>query len=137
MSPIIYTPHDCDRPHVATVGQAVLWQCETCGKVWGSDSAGWSLAVDPGKDAALRSAYARFTQPEAPAAPMVTDRMVQLVLDTYTDHMAVVPNVVGAEPLGTCAECETGIYGQHTIQAHAREKAIAALQEALAAGDVR
>nr|WP_312964368.1 hypothetical protein [Kocuria rhizophila] len=136
MSPIIYTPHECDRPHVATVGQEVLWQCETCGKVWGSDSAGWSLAVDPCKDAALRSAYARFTQPEAPATPMVTDRMVQLVLDTYTDHMALVPDD-DKSVLGVCGECAAGIFGPHTIQVHAREKAAAALQGALAAGEKR
>ena len=130
MSPIIYTPHDCDLPHVATVGQEVLWQCETCGKVWGSDSAGWSLAVDPGKAAAQGSAYARFTQPEAPAAPMVTDRMVQLVLDTYSDHMVTVPSD-DDDVLGVCGECAAGIFGPHTIQAHAREMAANVLQDAL------
>ena len=65
-----------------------------------------------------------------PTSPTVTPGMVQLVLDTYTDHMSVTPND-GVEPLGWCGECETGIYGPHTIQAHAREKAVEALQDAL------
>lgn len=61
-------------------------------------------------------------------APTVTDRMVQLVLDTYTDHIST--DTV-TDVLGACESCWAGIYGPHTIQAHAREKAAEALQDAL------
>jgi len=56
--------------------------------------------------------------------------MVQLVRDTYEDHMSVTPSD-GSEPLGWCGECEAHIDEPRTIQAHAREKAAEALQGAL------
>lgn len=98
----------------------------------------WKCTARPREQAHLREVEAALDGATTAQAttPTVTDRMVQLVLDTYSDHMCVTPND-GAEPLGWCGECETGIYGPHTIQAHAREKAADALQDALAAGEPR
>ena len=144
MSPIIYTPHECETPAPQDVArpypQDTLWQCEVCGAIHEAEDARkgeWYMVEDPKRLYRMEEARRRAA-PRAAArtAPAVTPRMVQLVLDTYTDHMSVAPND-GAEPLGWCGECETGIYGPHTIQAHAREKAAAALQEELAAGEPR
>ena len=133
MSPIIYTPHDCEKPE-GNLPAGTLYQCPECDRVWerGTDvfeddtNLHWWVEEDPRRGAALQKACSQRTQSEATSAP----DMVQLVLDTYEDHMCVTPND-GAEPLGWCGECETGIYGPHTIQAHAREKAAEALQDAL------
>ena len=206
MSPIIYSDHPCGLPRDVSVMPGDLWQCDTCQKVWAKDSAGWSLAADPRRDAALRAACAqpapsttpRITpdmvqlvvdaykkhndtvtrggrhyckecdeylegsldvlrhdrtrgrwaleyalgkadpaQPAPSTTPRVTPGVVQLALDTYTDHMSAVPNDVGTDALGFCGECGKGMYGHYTIQIHAREKAAAALQSALAAGEPR
>ncbi|WP_406019291.1 hypothetical protein OH783_01665 [Kocuria rhizophila] len=133
MSPIIYTPHDCEKPE-GNLPAGTLYQCPECDRVWerGTDvfeddtNLHWWVEEDPRRGAALQKACSQRTQPEATSAP----DMVELVLDTYTDHMSVTPNG-GVEPLGWCGKCETGIYGPHTIQAHAREKAVEALQDAL------
>lgn len=136
MSPIIYTPHDCDTPTLGDFPYGTIWQCETCQALWGATSAAkseWVKIEDPHREHRIEDAFRRA---RTPSTPTVTPRMVQLVIDTYTDHTTVIPGD-GAEPLGWCGECETGIYGPHTIQAHAREKAVEALQEALAAGAPR
>lgn len=139
MSPIIYTPHDCEKPE-GNLPAGTLYQCPECDRVWEADripsvskrggACVWYPVEDPRHDAALRAASTRAARPVTPATPTITPAMVQLVLDTYTDHMSVTPND-GVEPLGWCGECETGIYGPHTIQAHAREKAANVLQNAL------
>lgn len=135
MSPIIYTPHDCEKPE-GNLPAGTLYQCPECDRVWerGTDvfeddtNLHWWVEEDPRRGAALQKACSQRTQSEATSDP----DMVQLVLDTYTDHMTTLPSDDN-EVLGTCGECETGIYGPHTIQAHAREKAVEALQDALGA----
>lgn len=144
MSPIIYTPHKCETPAPQDVAcphpVGTLWQCETCYAIHEAEDARtglWVQVSDPKRVHRVEEAR-RWAAPRdgLPTAPTVTPDMVQLVLDTYAEHMSVTPND-GAEPLGWCGECETGIYGPHTIQAHAREKAAEALQGALAAGETR
>lgn len=151
MSPIIYARHRCapaEDPDVAAMGrdeaEGVMWQCPECDAYWETEVTkaingqvlrfAWACMGRPREQAQLREVEAALN-PTA-TTPTVTPDMVQLVLDTYAKHMSVTPND-GAEPLGWCGECETGIYGPHTIQAHAREKAAEALQGALAAGETR
>ena len=138
MSPIIYTPHKCETPAPQDVAcphpRGTLWQCETCYAIHEAEDARrgkWVQVADPKRVRRVEEARQRASSRDGnPTTPTVTPRMVQLVLDTYTDHMAVVPND-GAKPLEWCGECETGLYGPHTIQAHAREKAAEVLQDAL------
>ena len=62
----------------------------------------------------------------------ITPRTIQLVLDTYEEHMSAMP-ADGDGPDGTighCAQCDTPI-GPRTSQAHALEATAAALQSAL------
>ena len=68
--------------------------------------------------------------------PTITPRMIQLVLDTYEDHMLAAPaDGDGPDgPLGHCGECDAPI-GPHTIQTHALESAATALQSELTAHD--
>lgn len=134
MSPIIYTPHRCETPAPPSTPRpdliGTLWQCETCQAIYEAidGSLGrWYKIADPYRKHCIEDASRRVL---AEPAQTVTPAMVQLVLDTYTAHTALVPND-GAEPLGWCGECETAIYGAPTIQVHAREKAAAALQDAL------
>lgn len=138
MSPTIYTPHDCEKPG-GNLPDGSLYQCPECDRVWELETVRtrdssiranvWTVLEDPRRAAILRDACA---QNNPPATPTVAPAMVQLVLDTYTDHMTTLPSDDN-DALGTCGECETGIYGPHTIQAHAREKAVEALQDALGA----
>ena len=138
MSPIIYQPHECEtpapQPVAHPIGQGTLWQCETCYAIYEAENARnglWFQVADPERVRRVEEARRRSAHHDGiPTVPTVTDRMVQLVLDTYTDHMSVTPND-GVEPLGWCGECETGIFGPHTSQAHAREMAANALQDAL------
>lgn len=147
MSPIIYTPHRCtpaEDPDVVAMSdkdlEGATWRCPDCDAYWepkiGMAFNGvvrdfsWTCTGRPREQAHLREVEAALEGAATPSVPTVTDRMVQLVLDTYTDHTSVTPND-GAEPLGWCGECETGIYGPHTSQAHAREMAANALQDAL------
>lgn len=64
--------------------------------------------------------------------PTITPRMIQLVLDTFEDHMLAAPaDGDGPDgPLGHCGECDTPI-GPHTAQTHALEAAVTALQAEL------
>lgn len=65
MSPIIYTPHDCEKPEGGLPGGA-LWQCPDCDKVWELEyiasrytsvrARGWSLVKDPRRTNALLDA---------------------------------------------------------------------------------
>ena len=135
MSPIIYTPHDCEKPE-GNLPAGTLYQCPECDRVWerGTDvfeddtNLHWWGEEDPRRGVALQKACSQRTQ----SAPTITPDIVQLAVDTYTDHMTTLPSDDN-DALGTCGECETGIYGPHTIQAHAREKAVEALQDALGA----
>lgn len=66
--------------------------------------------------------------------PTITPRMIQLVLDTYEEHICVVP-ADGDGPggtLGHCGECDTTI-GPHTSQTHALEASATALRSELTA----
>ena len=154
MSPIIYTRHRCapaEDPEVAAIGrdeaEGVMWQCPECDAYWETEvkkaingqvlSFAWVCMGRPREQAHVREVEAALEGAAARPAPTVTDRMVQLVLDTYSDHIDVTPNRGGAAPLGWCVECGARIYGPYTIQAHAREKAAEALQDALTAGDDR
>lgn len=119
---------------------ASTWQCPECQAYWEPDAPSaaarrvedvrWRCLGRPREKAHTRVIEAHIEGSSALPTPTVTPRMVQLVLDTYADHMSVTPND-GAAPLGWCGECETGIYEPRTIQAHAQEKAAAALQDAL------
>ena len=153
MSPIIYTRHRCDPaedPELQGMKPAYLegatWQCPECDAYWeplvhkAGDGAvlrvTWECTGRPKEQAHIREVEAALdgstpAQPEPPTTPRVTPDMVQLVLDTYSDHTVAAPND-GAEPLGWCGECETGIYEPHTIQAHAREITAEVLRDALA-----
>ena len=125
--------------------EGATWQCPACDAYWeplvhkAGDGAvlrvTWECTGRPNEQAHMREVEAALdgtTEAQA-TTPAVTDRMVQLVLDTYTAHTAVVPND-GVEPLGWCGECETAIHGAPMIQAHAREITAEVLQDALAAG---
>ena len=120
--------------------QGTLWQCETCYAIHEAADARkgqWHQIADPRREHRIADAVRQEPVKTEPTTPTVTESVVQLVIGTYMAHMVVVPNDVGAEPLGMCAECEAGIYGRHTIQAHAQGMAAAALQDALAAGEPR
>ena len=139
MSPIIYTPHDCEIPNtqgiVAAAGNEALWVCPECDNVWelrdNFVTKAWCLVRAPRREAIVAANYKPVTAP-APTqdAPTITPHMAQLAVDTYEDHMCVFPND-GAAPLGWCGECDAEIREPYTIQAHAREKAAEALQGAL------
>jgi hypothetical protein len=66
-------------------------------------------------------------EPE-PYVPTVTDRMVQLVIDTYAEHV----DFVTRDGCEFCAECDAPLTnGALTQTAHACTMAAAALQDAL------
>ena len=134
MSPIIYTPHDCEKPE-GNLPAGTLYQCPECDRVWerGTDvfeddtNLHWWVEEDPRRGAILREACA---QNNPPATPTVTPAMVQLVVDTYTSHARLTYFDDGTQT--ECRGCLDGPkYDRHTIQAHAREKAAEVLQDAL------
>ena len=132
MSPTIYTPHDCEKPE-EDLRIGTMWQCDVCETIWEAIRpriGEWAKISDPRRGKIVLDAARLPTLNPESTTPTVTPAMVQLVLDTYTDHMCVTPND-GVEPFGWCGECETGIYGPHTIQAHAREMTANTLQDAL------
>ena len=65
MSPIIYTPHDCEKPK-GDLPKGTLWQCDICDKVWELEyirsrdthtrTRAWSLVKDPRRTNALLDA---------------------------------------------------------------------------------
>lgn len=89
MSPIIYTPHDCEKPE-GNLPAGTLYQCPKCDRVWerGTDvfeddtNLHWWVEEDPRRGVAMQKACSQRTQ----STPTVTPDMVQLVLDTYADH---------------------------------------------------
>ena len=134
MSPIIYTPHDCEKPADAPLG--TLYQCPECDRVWEQDAdvfetgtrLQWWTIEDPRRDAALRAACARTAQPEPSTTPRVTPGIVQLVLDTYAEHEDYV--IRG----GTwfCSQCDAPVHPYElSPEAHARNMAAAVLEAAL------
>lgn len=135
MSPIIYTPHACDLPEDAQRG-GILWQCDICDSIWSADpprlGGGWRKIDEPRRDQNLAEAKRR--QIAQPATPRITPDMVELVLDTYSEHTELARDVFSGYT--GCAVCGTGSYGPHTVRAHAREMAANVLQDALdKAGD--
>ena len=132
MSPIIYTPHQCETPG-GDMPAGTLYQCPECDRVWerytdvfeDDTNLHWWVEEDPRRGAALQKACSQRTQSEATSAP----DMVELVLDTYWNHAELGRDDGGA--YAPCIECGTGSYGFHTIMEHAREKAVEALQDAL------
>lgn len=68
--------------------------------------------------------------------PTITPRMIQLVRDTYEEHMLAAPaDGDGPDgPLGHCGECDAPI-GPHTIQTHALEASATVLQSELIDAD--
>ncbi|MBK4119702.1 hypothetical protein [Kocuria rhizophila] len=156
MSPIIYTRHCCDPakdPEVLAMSDEYLegatWQCPECDAYWEAEAgqryaAGtrvrdltWTCTGRPREQAHVREVEAALegAATATASAPTVTPRMVQIVLDTYSEHSELGQDDAG--DYAECAQCGTGSYGPHTIQAHAREKAAEALQAALAAGETR
>ena len=154
MSPLIYARHHCipaADPKVATMSAEALvgaiWQCPECQSYWKPRNGQrhrisdpitfeWVCIGRPAENAVARNMEAHIEGNSALPTPTVAETVVQLVIGTYMAHMALVPDD-DKSVLGVCGECAAGIFGPHTIQVHAREKAIAALQEALAAGDAR
>lgn len=147
MSPIIYTPHRCapsEDPDLAALSndevEGVIWQCPECQAYWEADVAKaitgkvvsfvWVCVGSPRQEAQRREIEAALKGTASTPTPTVTPHMVQLVVDTYSDHMSVSPSDRD-ELLGWCGECDTEIRCPYTIQAHAREKAAEALQGAL------
>lgn len=130
MSPIIYTPHDCETPE-GDLRDGTLWQCDVCETIWEADRrliGEWKKIAQPRRGRIVADALKRPEHTSEPTTPTITPDMVQLVLDTYTDHIST--DTV-TDVLGACESCGAGIYGPHTIQAHAREMATNALQDAL------
>jgi len=115
--------------------QGTLWQCEVCGAIHEAEDARkglWVQIADPRREHRIAEAIRQQAPAPKPTAPTVTTRMVQIVLDTYSEHSVLNQDDVG--DYAECAQCGTGSYGPHTIQAHATEEASIALQGALAAG---
>lgn len=137
MSPIIYTPHDCEKPE-GNLPAGTLYQCPECDRVWerGTDvfeddtNLHWWVEEDPRRGVALQKACSQRTQ----SAPTVTPDMVQLVLDEYKEHA----NIGRLDNAWWCARCPDPIPQGLTPAGHARSMAAAALQDALdKAGDTR
>lgn len=137
MSPIIYTPHDCDTPD-GDLRDGTLWQCDVCETIWEADRrliGEWKKIAQPRRGRIVADALKRPEHTSEPTTPTITPSMVQLVLDVYEDHMLVAPaDGDGPDgPLGHCGECDAPI-GPHTIMTHALEAAAAALQAEIDGG---
>ena len=137
MSPIIYTPHDCEKPE-GNLPAGTLYQCPECDRVWerGTDvfeddtNLHWWVEEDPRRGVALQKACSQRTQ----SAPTVTPDMVELVLNEYKEHA----NIGRLDNAWWCARCADPIPRGLTPAGHARSMAAAALQDALdKAGDTR
>ena len=80
MSPIIYTPHDCEKPE-GNLPAGTLYQCPECDRVWerGIDvfeddtNLHWWVEEDPRRGVALQKACSQRTQ----SAPTITPDMVE------------------------------------------------------------
>lgn len=70
MSPIIYTPHDCEKPE-GNLPAGTLYQCPECDRVWerGTDifeddtNLHWWVEEDPRRGVALRKACSHRPTP--------------------------------------------------------------------------
>lgn len=133
MSPIIYTPHDCEPPPGEDLRNGTLWQCDVCEAVWEAARprvVEWNKIAQPRREKIVADPLKRPALTSETTIPTVTTDMVQLALDAYTDHSS--PVQVGH--LGTtlvCRKCETSMLGHRAALRHAREKAAEALQDAL------
>ena len=141
MSPIIYTPHDCEKPGY-DLPAGTLYQCPDCDLVWELEAdtvrdgkrLKWWAIEGPRRDIALGAARARAVQPATPTPPTVTPDMVELVLNEYKEHA----NIGRLDNAWWCARCPDPIPRGLTPAGHARSMAAAALQDALdKAGDTR
>lgn len=130
MSPIIYTPTTVTPDMV----EIVLNEYKEHANIGRLDNAWWcARCPDPIPQGLTPAGHARSMTAAALQDALdkaVTADMVQLVLDMYSNHMVTVPSD-DDDALGMCGECGAGIFGPHTIQAHAREMAANVLQDAL------
>lgn len=130
MSPIIYTPHDCEKPE-GNLPAGTLYQCPECDRVWerGTDvfeddtNLHWWVEEDPRRGVALQKACSQRTQ----SAPTITPDMVEIVLNEYKEHA----NIGRLDNAWWCARCPDPIPQGLTPAGHARSMAAAALQDAL------
>lgn len=130
MSPIIYTPHDCEKPE-GNLPAGTLYQCPECDRVWerGIDvfeddtNLHWWVEEDPRRGVALQKACSQRTQ----SAPTITPDMVQLAVDTYTDHTGTTTH----GEITYCAACDEPLWGVIEFRLHALSMAYAALQDAM------
>ena len=135
MSPIIYTPHDCEKPGY-DLPAGTLYQCPECDLVWelSTDTVRdgkrlkWWAIDGPRRDFALGAARARAVQPEPPATPRVTPDIVQLVVDTYEKHN----DTVTRGKKHYCKECDEHLEGSLAVWRHARTRGTWALEDAIA-----
>ena len=129
MSPIIYTPHDCEPPE-GFQQPGTLWQCDICETIWEADSpyieGDWGKIDEPRRDQCL--AEARQRQNAHPTTPTVTPDMVLLALNTYAEH----EDFVIRDGREFCAKCDAPLTtGPLVLVAHASRMAAAVLQDAL------
>ena len=147
MSPIIYTPHRCapsENPDLAALSndevEGVIWQCPECQAYWEADvrkapngkvvSFVWVCVGSPRQEAQRREIEAALKGTASTPTPTVTPGMVQLAIDTYRDHMTMVPSDDN-DALGICGECEAILLGANSSHLHALEITAEVLQDAL------
>lgn len=142
MSPIIYTPHQCENPK-DDLPEGTLWQCDACDKVWELDKVRsrdspvtanfWEVTDDPRRSEVLRDACSPTTKPKK-STSTVTPDMVELVLNEYEEHA----KIGRLDNAWWCTRCPNPIPRGITPAGHARSMAAAALQDALTkAGEFR
>lgn len=137
MSPIIYTPHQCETPAPPPTPRpdliGTLWQCETCQAIHEAvdETLGhWYKIADPRRKHRIEDASRRVP---AEPAPTITPAMVALAIDTHDAHASVIPTDESGPNgvLGHCEECGFPV-GPYTSKTHALEAAAAALTAELA-----
>lgn len=128
MSPIIYTPHECEASVLADLPYGTIWQCETCQALWAATSSAkieWVKIEDPRREHSIEDASHRA--PAQPTTPTVTPDMLQLAVDTYTAHQRTLHQ--GKKTY--CAACGKSLKGAPPFGLHALSMAHAALQDVL------
>lgn len=139
MSPIIYTPHECKTPAPEDAASphpvGTLWQCEVCETIWEAVRpllGEWEEIADPRRKHCIEDASRRVP---AEPTPTVTPGMVARAIDTYEDHVSVLPTD-GSGSNGIVGHCEgCGVpVGPYTSKTHALEVAAAAVQAKINGG---